>query len=138
VATLLAHATTAYDHGMMGTGAGLGGHGPWGRSTVIAPASVAGGLALVLGTVGYSLVGFAIATSCTDVHTNLHGCDAMYRWMNAGRLGQWVLVLPVIAMLLVGLARPASRKVLAVSAWTLAALAPVWFVFYMFSANQAF
>jgi hypothetical protein len=105
---------------------------------VISPALVAGGVGLALGTMGYWFVGFGIATSCTDVHESVHGCDAMYRWMHVGRIGQWVLVLSVIAVLVVGLAWPASRKVIAVSTWALAALALAWFAFYMFSANNTF
>lgn len=92
----------------------------------------------MLGTMGYRFVGFAIATACTDVHESAHGCGAMYRWMHAGRIGQWVLVLAVAAVLVVGLARPASRKVIAVSTWALAALTPAWFAFYMYSANKTF
>jgi len=59
-------------------------------------------------------------------------------WMHVGRTGQWVLVLPVAAVLVVGLAWPASRKVIAVSAWALAAVAVAWFAFYMYSANNTF
>ena len=44
-----------------------------------------------------------------------HRSAALYRWMHVGRTGQWVLVLAVAAVLVVGLARPASRKVIAVS-----------------------
>ena len=49
-----------------------------------------------------------------------------------------MLVLPVIAVLVVGLAWPASRKVIAISSWALAALALVWFAFYMYSAYNTF
>lgn len=119
-------------------GAPQGGHDARGPSAVIFPAMVAGGAGLVLGTLGYYFIGFGIATSCTNVHESVHGCDAMYRWMHVGRIGQWVLVLPVIAVLVVGLAWPASRKVIAVSAWALAALALAWFAFYMVSAGTAF
>jgi hypothetical protein len=77
---------------------------------VVVPAVVAGWMGLALGTMGYWFVGFGIATSCTDVHESVHGCDAMYRWMHVGRIGQWVLVLPVIAMLVVGLAWPAAAR----------------------------
>jgi len=80
----------------------------------------------------------AYGPSCTDIHESVHGCDAMYRWMHVGRIGQWVLVLPVIAVLVVGLAWPASRKVIAISSWALAALALVWFAFYMYSAYNTF
>jgi hypothetical protein len=66
-------------------------------SAVTFPALVAGGMGLVLGTMGCWFVGFGIATSCTDVHESVHGYDAMYRWMHGGRTGQWVLALPVIA-----------------------------------------
>ena len=37
-----------------------------------------------------------------------------------------------------GLAWPASRKVIAVGTWALAALALAWFAFYMYSANNTF
>src|SRR5215472_5738940 len=102
---------------------GQGGHGAREPSAVIAPALVAGGMGLALGTMGYRFVGFGIATSCTDVQESVHGCDAMYRWMHMGRIGQWVLVLPVVAVLVVGLAWPPSRKVIAISTWALAGLA---------------
>ncbi len=48
------------------------------------------------------------------------------------------LVLPVIAVLMVGLAWPASRKIIALSTWALATLALAWFAFYMYSANNTF
>lgn len=105
---------------------------------MIVPALVAGGVGLALGTMGYWFVGFGIATSCTDVHEGIHGCDAMYRWMHMGRTGQWVLILAVTAVLVVGLAWPASRKAIAVGTWALAALALAWFTFYMYSANATF
>jgi hypothetical protein len=62
----------------------------------------------------------------------------MYHWMQVGRIGQLVLVLPLIAALVVGLAWSASRKVIAVSIWALAAVALVWFTFYMASAATTF
>ena len=105
---------------------------------MVVPALAAGGVGLALGTLGYWFVGFGIATSCTDVHESVHGCDAMYHWMHVGRAGQWVLVLPVAALLVLGLAWPASRKVIAVGTWALAALALAWFAFYMYSANNTF
>ena len=126
---------------MTGSGAagpGQSGHGAYGPSAVIVPALVAGWVGLALGTMGYWFVGFGIATSCTDIHESVHGCDAMYGWMHVGRIGQWVLVLPVIAVLVVGRAWPASRKVIAISSWALAALALVWFAFYMYSAYNTF
>jgi hypothetical protein len=105
---------------------------------VLVPALISGCVGLGLATMGFWFVGFGIATSCTDVHESLHGCDAMYRWMHVGRIGQLVLVLPLIAALVVGLAWPASRKVIAVSMWALAAVALVWFAFYMSSAASTF
>jgi hypothetical protein len=109
-----------------------------GRSTVIAPALVAGGVGLVLGTAGNSLVGFGIATSCTDEHETVHGCDGMYRWLGAGVIGQWALVITAIILLAVGLGRPASRKAIAISLWAIIPLAVAWFAFYMYSARRAF
>jgi len=105
---------------------------------VVVPALAAGGVGLALGTMGYWFVGFGIATSCTDVHESVHGCDAMYRWLHVGRIGQWVLVLAVIAALVVGRVWPASRKVIAVTTWALAVLAVAWFAFYMYRANSSF
>ena len=107
-------------------------------SAVLVPALISGCVGLGLATTGFSLVGFGIATSCTDEHESLHGCDAMYHWMHVGRAGQWVLVLPVAALLVLGLAWPASRKVIAVSMWALAAVAFAWFAFYMSSAASTF
>jgi len=99
---------------------------------------ISGCVGLGLATTGFSLVGFGIATSCTDEYESPHGCDAMYHWMQVGRIGQLVLVLPLIAALVVGLAWPASRKVIAVSIWALAAVALAWFTFYMASAATTF
>ena len=62
-------------------------------------------------------------------------CTAGCMW---GRIGQLLLVLPLIAALVVGLAWPASRKVIAVSMWALAAVAFAWFAFYMSSAASTF
>lgn len=107
-------------------------------AAVLVPAVISGCVGLGLATTGFWFVGFGIATSCTDVHESLHGCDAMYRWMHVGRIGQLVLVLPLIAALLVGLAWPASRKVIAMCIWGLAAVALAWFAFYMSSAASTF
>lgn len=117
---------------------GQSGHSTPSPAAVAIPAVVTGWVGLALGTIGYWFVGFGIATSCTDAHESVHGCDAMYRWMHVGRIGQWVLLLPVIAVLVVGLAWPASRKVIAVSTWALAALALAWFAFYMYGADNTF
>jgi hypothetical protein len=107
-------------------------------SAVIAPALAAGVLGVVLGTAGYSLVGFAIATSCTDEHESVHGCDAMYRWMHAGVIGQWALVITTIILLAAGLAGPASRKAIAITTWAITPLALAWFAFYMYGAKLTF
>jgi len=125
------------------TGSGAAGAGQSRRearrpSVVLVPAVISGCVGLGLATTGYWGVGFGIATSCTDLRESLHGCDAMYRWMHVGRIGQLVLVLPLIAALVVGLAWPASRKVIAVSMWALAALALAWFTFCMSSAASTF
>lgn len=110
----------------------------WKPSTVVAPASVAGILGVLLATFGYSLVGFGIATVCTDWHVTDNGCDAMYRWMHIGVIGQWVLVIIVILLLVVGLILPRSRKIMAISIWAISPLALAWFVFYMYSARHTF
>ncbi|MBO0770412.1 MAG: hypothetical protein J2P35_03030 [Actinobacteria bacterium] len=105
---------------------------------LFAPAVVAGGLSVALGTAGYSMVGFGIATSCTDVREGPHGCDAMYRWMHAGVIGQWVLFLAVVMLVVAGRVRPGNRKGIAVGRRALAALAPAWFVFYEYGAVRSF
>jgi len=141
VSARLDAATIVTIGGMTGSGAAGVGQGEPSApepSAVTVPALAAGGLGLALATAGYWFVGFGIATSCTDVHEGVHGCDAMYSWMHVGRTVQWALVLPVIAALAVGLAWPASRKVIAISTWALAVLAVAWFAFYMYSANSTF
>jgi hypothetical protein len=62
----------------------------------------------------------------------------MYRWMRTGVIGQWLLVVIAIALLMVGLVLPASRKVMAVSIWVISPLALAWFAFYMYSARHTF
>lgn len=112
--------------------------GAWGPSTVVAPASIAGILGVLLATFGYSLVGFGIATSCTDEHVTGHGCEAMYRWMHMGVIGQWALVISVIPLLVVGLILSRSRRIMGIIIWAISPLAFAWFVFYMYSAQHTF
>lgn len=102
-----------------------------------APAAVAGALGLVLATGGYSMVGFGIATACTD-GPSAGGCGAMYRWMKAGVIGQWVLFLGVVVLVVAGLVLPGGRKAVVISIWADAALALAWFVFYTYGAAHAF
>jgi hypothetical protein len=94
---------------------------PW---TVQIPAWVAGILAGIFGTAGYSLIGFGIMSTCTDHFScgyTCAPCAAAGSWLNAGGIGQWVLVAAVIVLL-----RPGRRKAIAISIWGVIPLACGW------------
>ena len=73
-----------------------------------------------------------------DPHETGNGCDAMYRWMHTGVIGQWLLVVIAIALLMVGLVLPVSRKVMEISIWVISPLALAWFAFCMYRARHTF
>lgn len=93
---------------------------------------------MVLATVGYSGIGFGIATDCTNLYVALHACDAMYRWFHTGMTWQWAPTVVALMLLVIGLLVPASRKVVAIGGWAMIAIGMVWFAFYMAMAVSTF
>jgi len=63
---------------------------------VVLLASIALGLAVLLGVVGYFFVGFGMATTCTDRFVTGDGCESLYHWLNAGAIGQSVIAVTAV------------------------------------------
>jgi len=108
------------------------------RSTIVLPGAIAAGLGAVLGTLGWFGVAFGQATVCTDFNEAPHACDALYKWLEAGIIGQWVLVLVSALVLAVGLRRPQSRRPASIAAWIMVALTIGWYAFYYLGAYHSF
>jgi hypothetical protein len=91
---------------------------PW---TVKVPAGLAGGLAALLGSLGFFVVGFGVGSNCTDQfdcgRDTCAPCAASLSWINAGAIGQWALVIAVIVLLITGLRQPSLRKITAIVLW---------------------
>jgi purine-cytosine permease-like protein len=81
---------------------------------------VAVGLCLVLGTLGWFAVGFAVMTDCTNAYlcdeTGCPPCDTTASWINVGGVSQLVLAAVGIAVLAVSGRPRRSTIVLSVAA----------------------
>lgn len=88
--------------------------------------------AFLLGTLGWFVTAFGIASNCTDLHncgsSSCAPCAAESAWVSAGGIGQWVVVGTAVAVLLLVLWRPDwRRRATAVAACVLMPLAVAWF-----------
>jgi hypothetical protein len=108
------------------------------RWTVIVPGVIAATVGAVLGTLGWFGVAFGQGTVCTDFNEAPHACDGLYNWLEAGLVGQWVLILVSALVLAVGLMRPQSRTPASIAAWVTVALAVGWFSFCYHFAHVSF
>jgi hypothetical protein len=102
----------------------------WNPWTIWVPAAIAFGQATLLGTAGAFGAGFGLGSSCTDDFDctgSCPPCTALYDWLKAGAVGQWVLATAAVMLLVLGLARPAHRRTTAIGAWAIIVLAAVWF-----------
>lgn len=108
------------------------------RWTVIVPGTIGAALGAVLGTLGWFGVAFGQGTVCTDFNDALHACDGLYRWLEVGFIGQWVLILVSAFVLAVGLRRPPIRMPASIAAWVTVALAIGWFGFCYHGAYNSF
>jgi hypothetical protein len=79
----------------------------------------------------------ASANCPTETRANL-GCDALYRWLAVGFIGQWVLAFVSAFVLAFGLRRPQRRTPASIAAWVMVALAIGWYSFYFHGAYHAF
>lgn len=65
------------------------------------------GSSLVLGTIGWFMIGFGILTDCTNnyscTETGCPPCETTGRWINVGAIAQWVLAGTGVLVLRAGL-----------------------------------
>jgi hypothetical protein len=89
------------------------------------------GISLILGTLGWFVVGFGMMTDCTnDYSCTVAGCSpcaTTERWINGGGLAQLLLTGAGVGVLLLG-KRPERRAFLAFGAAALLALSLLTFV----------
>ncbi len=94
------------------------------------PLALTAGLALVLGTFGYVVVGFGVLTACTNANdctrTTCAPCQAAQGWLGAGAIGQGLLLVVSVGLLVVAAVRPGARRRLAVAGWVLLTLSAAW------------
>ncbi len=99
----------------------------WAPWTIRLPTTLAVVVAVLLGTVGWFGVAFAIGSDCTDKFSCGSGscaaCATAHAWVTAGGIGQWVLAAAAIALLMLGLRQPHWRRVAGPAAWAIAPLA---------------
>jgi hypothetical protein len=104
---------------------------------VILPAAVSGAVGLLLGSLGFFFVGFGAGTMCTDFYETGHHCDALYRTLLTGLIGQWTIVGATVAVLVIGLVRPAKRLAMAIIAWGTVVLAVAWYAAYAIGVQRS-
>lgn len=97
------------------------------RWTIIAPGTTGVALGVALGSLGWFGVAFGQGTVCTDFNEAPHACHALYRWLEIGFIGQWVLVLASAVLLALGLKRPQKRTRASIAAWATIVMAIGWF-----------
>jgi len=118
------------------------GYRDWARWTVVLPGSLALVEAVALGAVGWWAVGFGVGSNCTDDFscgsTSCAPCASFNAWWVAGGIGQWVLAVAGLALLVLGLRRPAWRRFAALAAWSLIPLAIAWIVIWTVQAEHSF
>ena len=120
-------------------GAGGGDWAPW---TIVLPGTVALAEAVVLGTFGWWGVGFGVGSNCTDDFscgsTSCAPCASFNAWWIAGGIGQWALAVAALALLVLGLRRPARRRIAAIVTWPLIPLAIGWILIWTVQAEHSF
>ena len=91
------------------------------------PAAVAFAETAFFGTVGYFVVSFGLGSDCTDTFETGHRCDALFRWLAAGAIGQGVMAITALTVLLVARRlTPPRRRSTGFAAWALIPLAFGW------------
>ncbi len=97
---------------------------PWLASL---PAAIACVLGVVLGTAGYVAVGSRLDIMCRDgLGKGTYDCSALNRWLAAGATGQLLLAAAGLILLVLGIRRPARRRLAAISACALIPLSLGW------------
>jgi hypothetical protein len=88
--------------------------------------------------VGFFYAAFGMGTYCTDFNPAPGACDALNRWLAAGFIGQWVLVIITVAILAIGLWWPRSRRRMAVGSWVSLAAKIGWYAFYFYGGYSSY
>jgi hypothetical protein len=110
--------------------------------TVQVPAGLAGGLAALLGTLGYVVAGFGVISNCTDQFDcgsdTCAPCAAAGSWINAGAIGQWALVMAVVVLVILALRQPGRRLGMAISLWAVIPVSCGWIALSTSVAQRSF
>ncbi len=94
---------------------------------MVVPTVLAFVLAVVLGTAGRIQVGIRLDIMCRDGQgRGTYDCATLHSWLTAGTVGEMVVAVAAAAMLVLGLRRPASHRLVAISAWALIPLSLAW------------
>jgi hypothetical protein len=102
---------------------------------VVLPATIGMLLGFLLSTVGFLFVSFGNGTTCTTDYETGHHCDALNRWLEAGLIGQGVILAASVGALLAAPVFPAKRRAIAIAGWYTVALAVAWYVTYATGAR---
>jgi hypothetical protein len=105
---------------------------------VVVPGVIAVTLGAALGTIGAFGAGFGMGTDCTDFSQAPHACDGLTRWLDAGLIGQWALVLVAAILLTIGYRRPLTRRPLAAATWVAVILTIAWYGFYYYGGYHSY
>ncbi len=110
-------------------------------ATGIVLLSLAIGVCLLLGTLGWFAVGFGIMTDCTNNYscstTGCPPCATTGRWINAGAFSQWVLAATGVVLLVHGL-RSRHRVPLALCAAGLLGISALTLVGTTWRAQESY
>ena len=113
----------------------------WAMWTAVLPALIGAAVAAVLGSVGTTIVGIGVDSNCTDMHScgiPCQPCAAEQGWINAGFIGQGILIVAAILLITMGVSRPRWRKASAVGGAALLPLSITWICVTTVLAQNSF
>ena len=120
------------------------GRGVWPRWVLNVVGYVSLAVAFALGTLGWFIASFGIASNCTnDVRcgsgsSSCSFCAASNAWVLAGGIGQWVLLVATVVILVLGLRRPDWRRTATIAAAATILLSVAWYAKYTATAGHAY
>jgi hypothetical protein len=103
------------------------------------PAAIACLLAIVLGTAGYFAVSSRLGIMCRDgLGKGTYDCSTLNAWLAAGAIGQLLLAACALVLLVLGIQRPAYRRIAAISASALIPLSLGWIAITSLAGHSSF